>query len=489
MRLSVETNAVAGDTNTVRGDEHLCCRLQAPQGLNWYVSKQAQDRVAVRQANALARSGQELELIEKRLLLVAMSRISKQDTELLTHRISVTDLAPFFGGDPWRAASKAATGLLKRVVYIEGENGGFTAFQWTTLARYVSASHSETGSSYLEIRLNQELAPFLLELKERFNVIPLLELLPMGSVNSQRLYEILWHDSFKGQKVFLTYGLEDLRFQLGLRVRKNVKGKDTWVEKYATWRDFQKVLKRAQADFETHGTLAFDYEGLAQGRTTTQVRFRISRRADPDTIPDIPAELEPRDHELARELEAAGYQQDALGAIAAHGFETVEMALKLARAAERQGARSNKPIYNPGGLIHHALTSGLAARRLTSESKPAQEKLNPREVAQSLVDAFTAARYAWADRFWEEGTEDFREGFPGIMQLELSNFQMQQLEKANWQGTLFESSRREMILKLYPDEIPDALFEVDQYAENEGFFASYEGVSVEAVISEAKQLL
>jgi len=150
-----------------------------------------QDSGAVRQANALAKSGQELDLIEKRLLLVAMSRITKSDTELLTHRISVTDLAPFFGGDPWRAAQKAARGLLKRVVYVKGEEGGFTAFQWTTLARYVPAGRSESGSSYLEIRLNAELAPYLLELKERFNVIPLLELLPMASVNSQRLYEVL----------------------------------------------------------------------------------------------------------------------------------------------------------------------------------------------------------------------------------------------------------------------------------------------------------
>lgn len=445
--------------------------------------------MAVRQANALARSGQELELIEKRLLLIAMSRISKQDTELLTHRISVTELAPFFGGDPWRAASKAATGLLKRVVYIQGDNGGFTAFQWTTLARYVNASNSETGSSYLEIRLNQELAPYLLELKERFNVIPLLELLPMGSVNSQRLYEVLWHDSFKGQKTFLTYGLEDLRFQLGLRVRKTVKGKDVWVEKYASWRDFQKVLKRAQADFDSHGSIGFDYEGLAQGRTTTQVRFRIGRRPNSDVIAELTVEPEARDHELAKQLEAAGYQQNAFGAIVTYGFETVAMALKLAQAAERQSSRSNKPIYNPGGLIHHALTSGLATRKLATQDEPISSKPNLREVAQNLVDAFAAARYAWADSFWHEALPEFRESFPGIMQLELSSFQIKQLEKANWQGTLFDSARRELLIRLYPDELPDEFVDLTSYAESEEFFTSYEGATVQTIMREAEQLI
>lgn len=451
--------------------------------------KSNQDRIAVRQANALAQSGQELELIEKRLLLVAMSRISKQDTELLTHRISVTELAPFFGGDPWRTASKAATGLLKRLVYIRGENGGFTAFQWTTLARYVSASESETGASYLEIRLNQELSPYLLELKERFNVIPLLELLPMGSVNSQRLYEILWHGSFKGEKTFLTFDLDDLRFQLGLRVKQTVKGKDVWVEKYASWRDFQKVLKRAQKDFESHGTLIFDYEGLAQGRTTTQVRFRIGRRAEAQSVK--PASFEPadRDHTLAQKLETAGYQQDALAAIASFGHETVEMALRLALAAERQGARSNKPIYNPGGLIHHALTSGLAARKLALQGRNDADKVNVRESAQELVDAFSAARYAWADTFWSGSSKDFQAGFPGIMQLELSAFQLRQLEKADWQGTLFDNARRELLLKLYPDEVPDELVDVEHFAEHVDFFRGVEEASVGAVLRGTQDLL
>lgn len=453
------------------------------------MSKVDKDGVAVRQANALARSGQELELIEKRLLLVAMSRISKQDTELLTHRISVTDLAPFFGGDPWRAASKAATGLLKRVVYIQGENGGFTAFQWTTLARYVNASHSETGSSYLEIRLNQELAPYLLELKERFNVIPLLELLPMGSVNSQRLYEVLWHDSFKGQKTFLTYDLENLRFQLGLRARKTVRGKEVWVEKYASWRDFQKVLKRAQSDFGAHGSIAFEYEGLATGRTTTQVRFRIIRRTGSQPLPETVEKPEARDLELSKRLELAGYQQNALVAIARYGFETVEMALKLAQAAERQGARSNKPIYNPGGLIHHALTSGLAARRLVAPDEQNSSKPNLREVAQSLVDAFAAARYAWADSFWHASPPEFHESFSGIMQLELSSFQIKQLEKTNWQGTLFDGARRELLLRFYPDELPDELVDLTHYAEAEDFFTSYDDLTAQAIMREAEQLM
>lgn len=447
------------------------------------------DSVAVRQANALAKSGQELDLIEKRLLLVAMSRISKSDTELLAHRISVTELAPFFGGDPWRAAQKAAKGLLKRVVYIQGDDGGFTAFQWTTLARYVPASRSEDGSSYLEIRLNEQLAPFLLELKERFNVIPLLELLPMASVNSQRLYEVLWHDSFKGKKQFLTYDLEQLRFQLGLRTSQEVKGKEVWVEKYASWRDFQKVLKRAQADFVDHGSLSFDYEGLAQGRMTTQVRIRISRKDDKGTEPgDANPALEARKREFAARLEAAGYNQNALLAVETYGLDEAEMALRLAQAAEHAGARSAKPIYNMGGLIHHALKTGLAKRRLSRTEGSAEPKPDPKRLAQSLVDAYTAARRNFAERLWVTIAPDDQKGFPGIMQLELSDFEVAQLNKTGWEGVSFESSKHKVLLSLYADEIPDELVDVRTFAEHEGFLRDFDKRTSAAVLAECDAL-
>lgn len=447
-----------------------------------------QDNVAVRQANALAKSGQELDLIEKRLLLVAMSRITKSDTELLTHRISITELAPFFGGDPWRAAQKAAKGLLKRVVYIKGEDGGFTAFQWTTLARYVPASRSEDGASYLEIRLNEQLGPLLLELKERFNVIPLLELLPMASVNSQRLYEVLWHDSFKGQKQFLTYDLEELRFQLGLRTSQEIRGKEVWVDKYASWRDFQKVLKRAQLDFVDHGSLSFDYEGLSQGRMTTQVRFRINRK---DEVTKLPAEADPalaaQKRKLASRLEAAGYNQDALKAVETYGIDVTEMALKLALIAERTGARSDRPIYNTGGLIHHALKTGLAKRRL-DKAEPAESKPDPKLLARSLADAFTAARQNFAETVWETMLPEDKNGFPGIMQLELSSFEVTQLEKAGWEGSLFESSKRELLLSLYADEIPDELAGVRAFAEHTGFLRDFDKKTSAAILTECDVL-
>ena len=175
-------------------------------------------KARIRQANALAKSGQELDLNEKRLLLLTMARIKSSDTELLTHKIGMKELTTHLGENPYARAERAARGLLRRLVYVPTENGGFKEFQWTTVAEYVPAESSETGESYVKIRLNEELAPLLLELRERYNTIPLLDVLPMESFNGQRLYEILWHDSHGGEKKVLTYNITDLKFSMGMRV-------------------------------------------------------------------------------------------------------------------------------------------------------------------------------------------------------------------------------------------------------------------------------
>jgi hypothetical protein len=453
------------------------------------------DKISVRQANALAKSGQELDLIEKRLLLIAMSRISRKDTELLTHRIYVSEINEYFGGDPWRAAQKAATGLLRRVVHVKGDDGGFTAFQWTTLAKYVPASRSEEGSSYIEIRLNQELAPLLLQLKERYNTIPLLELLPIPSVNSQRLYEVLWHDSHGGKKQFLTYDLSNLKFLLGLRVLRNYKGKESWEEKYRTWRDFQKVLKRAQIDFKEYGTLRFSFDGIARGRTTTQVRFCITL-AHPSNLPELPIDaptdpaLDLRKLQLTHALDEAGYLQDALQAIDTYGLEVVEMALKLSREAERKAAKSKNPVANLGGLIHHSLKTGLAQRRLERAGQDNPEPAtDPKALARLLIDAFDNGRKQFAQNLWDSMRLEDQDGFSGIMRLELSQFQLDQLDKVNWKGPAFEVARNQLLLLLHEDELPEHLSDIEAFMKGDGLFAGYEAGLQGNILHEAKTIL
>lgn len=421
----------------------------------------------IRQANVLAKSSQELDLLEKRLLLIAMSRIQSTDTELLTHRIYMHELADVFGVNPYARAKRAAEGLLRRVVHVAKGNNSYDQFQWTTLARYVSSASSDNGESYIEIRLNEELSPYLLELRERYNVIPLLDVLPLQSFNAQRLYEILWHDSHGLRKQFLTYDLQELKWQLGLRVRTTERSKTVWVEKYKNWRDFRKLLQRAQADFEVHGRLHFTFEPITHGRATRQVRFQLSFKDD--ALIDSPLadpERNTFEQAVAAELYELGYTQDPYRLISQHSVQEVEMAIQMGRRALAASQGTKSPLTNLPGFIRHLLTSGLAGEALEA-SETTRESADPAAVRDTIIEAFENHRKEKLLSLWEGLPEDVRDRTPSLMRLDLevrNKFLYDTLERGGWEGPSYISALNSYLLRNHSDSLPADVLDIQNFA-------------------------
>ena len=449
-------------------------------------------RITVRQANALATSAQQMDLNEKRLILIAMSRIGQRDTELLKHQIAITELQRWYGGDAYRAAKRAATGLLSRKIYIEGEDGSWLNFQWTTLAKYIPAHKHPEGVACIEIKLNEELKPWLLQLKERYNSAPLSMLLPIPSFNSERLYEILWHDSHAGEKNFLTYDILRLKVMLGLADKD---GKD---EKYKNWKDFKYVLDRAQDDFGAYTNLRFSYQGIRHGRSYKQIRFVLSLNQPtalpvPDLAPPAEPKRDPTILQLAKELEEAGYLQNPYEAIDAHGADYVGETLRLARDAERKASQSNKPIYNLGGLIVHMLKSGVARRKQAFPAGESQARaLSDTEVkrlAETLVTAFSNSRAEHAQALWKRLDHEEQASFMDIMRVELDSMTLRMLDGSNWQGSSFESACNTFMYESRPEEFPEPLQELGAFIEFEGLLTEFGEATRERIIEEARELL
>lgn len=428
-------------------------------------------KARIRQANALARSGQELDLNEKRLLLLAMSRIKSSDTELFTHKIRMSELAAHLGSNPYARAERAARGLLRRLVYVTTENGGFREFQWTTVAEYVPNESSELGESYVKIRLNEELAPLLLELRERYNTIPLLDLLPMESFNGQRLYELLWHDSHGGEKRLLTYDIADLKFSLGMRTLEQKGSKKVWTEKYKAWRDFRKMLERAQEEFETHGRLKFTYDALRKGRAIQQVRFNLTfKPTSSPLLPLLDGALEaqsPEVAELAGELKDIGYLQNPQDLIEGNGVEVVRQAIKLGRTAEARARNTARPISNLPGFVQHLLSSGAAARSLVADEQGREPRLDERELVREIRAAFEAHQNEAAEQLFASLAEDTQRALPEMLRVELESrrrsYLIGVLENANWSGSQYVVARNTYLLELYRDELSDDAIDVSVF--------------------------
>ncbi len=439
----------------------------------------------VRQANALVKSAQTMELNEKRLIMLAMSRIRWGDAEFLTQDIPVTELAQWLGGNPYQEGRKAADGLLHRVVEVLEDGGEQTKFQWTTLSAYIPAHKHKAGVACVRIRFNEELSPFLLQLRDRYNQIPLTHMLPMPSYNSQRLYEILWHDSHAGNKKVLSYGIDQLKIFIGL---KDVHGK--W-EKYKTWKDFRKVLEKAVEDFNTHGSLKIRrYVGQRQTqRAYSHIFFHLSKTDKVELAkPESQGKkLDPELLNLVGELERAGYTQDPFGTVQTYGAEVVRQTLALAKEAERKAAQTNRPIYNAGGLVASMLKQGVAASRAANGS--ANPKLSNHDVerhARELVDAYQYALTEHLAGIWATLSQADQEDVHARMRSELNRTMSDYLDSVDWQGRGYTSVRNTFMVNELV--LPHELASIKTFGPTQSLLQAFSESEQQRIIERAESL-
>lgn len=409
-----------------------------------------QEQVKVTRSNALARSKHQLGLLQNRLMYLLFSRIQRNDEHLLTQRIPIVDIRERFNvnrGSFYAELREAATDLVRQPLSLEREHGGWKVLSWVTSAEYVPASQSLDGNGYLEIKLHEDLAPHLLHLKERYNSIPLDALLALSSSHSQRLVDILWHDSFAGQRAKLSYDIEDLKSRMSLE------------GKYARFRDFCRVLDLAREEFERKIPLRFSYRGSKVGRSWQQIHFDVWAVTEKDKVLDGEL-LNDRERSLLERLRRAGYTQDLHGLIQQYPAEEIERVLSLAYAAQQRAVHTHKPIRNLGGLIHSMLQSG--AGKVTKEPEKASE-LRVEADAETLYDAWLAARMAYAGKVWLKLPEGDRPFVLDYLRMHTKPFLLSQLEKQGWQGPLFEKRRADCLVELKLLAFPESLRTLDSF--------------------------
>lgn len=464
--------------------------IMPPSDMEETVLEITKRRASVTQANALARSAQQMSLYEKRLIYIAIASITREQTDFETIEIPVVELERLFGVNTkaiYKIAKETALALLERTILVGSDTDGWTAFQWVSRARYVPAHKHPERVSSLQITFHEDLKPYLLQLRDNFNSVPLLELLSVPSFNSARLFELLHHDSFKGQKAFLTYEIEDLKKRIGLE------------GKYAKFKDFRYVLDRAKADLAAYTSLCFSYTGVQQGRGYTQVRFRVTPNPNyvsPGVVPKMPKVLdagEASDDDtlrLCQQLTAAGYTQNALDTVAKYGRERVASNLALAEKKAKEAARSATPIRNLGGLIAYMIQHDVAGKEVEAQ-KVAAEGLTPhkvRELATLLKDAFEADLREASARLQETLSDDDLGELHDIMRVELNRFTLAQLDKQGWKGASYDAALNTTLYQKRRELFSERMQSLDAWLDSEELFREYSEAERDRIVEEANTL-
>lgn len=175
----------------------------------------------VTQANDLIRSNQPpLSVLEAKLVRLAIAQIFQGDKELHTYRCKIVDLADFLGlpkGNIYRSIDEITTMLMQKVIILRKPDGNYKKLHWVDRIEY------ENGT--LEIKLSEDLKPYLIEFNELFTRYGYEIVAELPTNNAIRLFEILssWeaaliqknyinpYPEIELKKNEIIFGIDDLR--------------------------------------------------------------------------------------------------------------------------------------------------------------------------------------------------------------------------------------------------------------------------------------
>ena len=409
------------------------------------LSKVERNKLVVTQANELARAHQVMSLQEKRLLLLLISKVRREDKDFTTYRFSIAEIKKLLGlekdKDFYNRIDNISTKLLSRVVKMVDSRDpeSWLKFQWVSKAKLVKKKSPDNvlGQTYLELQLHNEMKPLVLELRDHFSQIPFSQLIEISSYNSVRLFEILFADSLGLKRKKISYQIDDLKARLGL------------IGKYKNFANFDKrVLKIAQREIKKSTTVWFKYTTIKTGRKVTGVEFIILKQKDNSTRDDSSLALKSGENksnpELEQKLIAAGWRGGADKIIEQYGAELVEETLKLAKERQAQLANTSKEIKNLGGLINKLLKEGAAEEALKLKQNQERDK-KLKVFVEKLKEEYYQKRKDFIEESWSKLSQSRQAEIFEIAKENANGFELDQLRKHQQKSAIFYSKKQKIM--------------------------------------------
>jgi plasmid replication initiation protein len=297
--------------------------------------------IEIRQHNALTNARYEYTELQLDLLFFLLSKLRK-DQQDRVYELNIKDLS-LLTGKKYNAAylHKATSDMGSRVFEVQTE----TRYRQLWMFQRVDYL---LGQGIIEIKLTEDITPYLFDLKENFTSYELASALRLTSKYAKRIYQYCsqWKDQGETKK----YDIQDFKQMLGLL---DDKGKD----KAVRMSDFREsVLDVAVKQINEHTELHISYKLEKRVRTYKNIVFTVKSQALAETIPfDLVATAQPLPGVQQSHFDNAARILDELRITDAKHRQTI-----LASAAHvAEVNRYNhdlktgkvKASRNPGGLL------------------------------------------------------------------------------------------------------------------------------------------
>lgn len=221
------------------------------------------------QANNLIGGKQALRLNSAKLIRSAIMQVVRDDEELKPYIITVKELAELLGvsaSNVYRDIEEITDDIIKNPVYVKeeiiGKSVKWIKIPWVSKCEY----NSDIG---VAIKLNEELKPFLINLKEHYTQYTLQEVLTMKSVYAIRIFEML-------QSKIMSRMLPKDGTDIEISVQEIRECCDC-EDKYPAFGNFKdKVIDKAVSEINRVTMFRVDYSYRKKSRTVVAIIFHVN---------------------------------------------------------------------------------------------------------------------------------------------------------------------------------------------------------------------
>lgn len=227
----------------------------------------------VTKANELIQKSRfNLTLQQQKIILYLISQISPFDEDFKLYEFSIAEFCRVCGidaasGKNYDDLKTAIKEIADKSLWIQTPKGEYTLIRW------IEKPYLNTKSGIIKIRLDNDMRPYLLQLKANFTCYELIWTLHFKSKYTIRLYELVKSIHF--------HELENYERQYPVDELKRILGG----EGYKEYRDFKRrVLKPSVDEINAYSDKTVEFTEIRQGKKVAMVQFTVSTKDSMDRL-------------------------------------------------------------------------------------------------------------------------------------------------------------------------------------------------------------
>ena len=232
----------------------------------------ARSQMVVKANELIQKSRFNLSLQQQKIVLYLISQITPYDEDFRTYEFSINEFCKVCGidessGKNYLDLKTAIKDIADQSVWVTLPNGQ------ETLLRWIEKPYINANSGLVRIRLDEDMKPYLLQLKQNFTKYELIWTLSFRCKYSTRLYELIKSIHYNELETYeRTYNLAELKRILG-------------AENYNIYNAFKtRVLDPAIKEINEFSDKTLTYFPLKTGPAVDRIKFIIESKDGVETL-------------------------------------------------------------------------------------------------------------------------------------------------------------------------------------------------------------